>query len=339
VKISQTGEFGLIERIRLAAAKGAGKKPLPPTTLSIGDDAALLAPPPGMEVATTTDMLMEGVHFTRGAGSFADLGYKSLAASLSDLAAMGATPAQAFLSLALPAGTEVEEVDAFVDGFLEAAGGRVTLAGGDTISSPGGWVVSVTALGLVEAGRALRRDRAKVGEAVCVSGPLGDSAAGLDLLLGRWVAGDEKDREFLTCAHLRPPFEVALGRWLLNSALCRCAIDVSDGLLQDLGHVLSASGVGARVDLDRIPLSPALRRAAGGAGLDPLPWALGGGEDYRLLFTVRGRGLEETVAAAARAGHPLFPIGFITRETTLSLFANGREVPPPARLGHDHFPA
>jgi thiamine-monophosphate kinase len=337
VKICQAGEFGLIERIRLAAAKRAGKKPLPPTTLSIGDDAALLLSPPGMEVATTTDMLVEGVHFTMGAGTLADLGYKSLAASLSDLAAMGAAPAQAFLSLALPASAEVEQVDLFLSGFLEAAGGVVTLAGGDTVSSPGGWVVSVTALGLVEEGRALRRDRARVGEAVCVSGPLGDSAAGLDLLLGRFNTGDEKDREALTSAHLRPPCEVALGRWLLTSALCRCAIDISDGLLQDLGHILAASGVGARVDLDRIPLSPSLRRAAAQSKRDPLPWALGGGEDYRLLFTVRGRGLPETVAAAARAGHPLFPIGFITREAALSLFVNGHETPPPARLGHDHF--
>ncbi len=324
-RVREVGEFGLIGRV----AGRVGRASLP-TTLGIGDDAALLAPPAGFEVATTTDMLLEGVHFLRGKTPPADLGWKSLAASLSDLAAMGAVPVQAFLSLGLPADAVVEEVDSFLDGFLEAAAaGGAVLAGGDTVSSRSGWAVSVTAIGLVEEGRALRRDRARPGDTLFLSGPVGDSAAGLDLLLGK-LDLPVATAAALVRAHQRPPFEIALGRALV-AAGGRCAIDVSDGVLADLGHVLERSGVGARVDADRIPLSPALREAGEAAGTDPLRWALAGGEDYRLLFTLepgREGGMD-----------PLFPIGEITEEAGLVLLRGGREVPAPKRGGYDHFPS
>jgi thiamine-monophosphate kinase len=243
---------------------------------------------------------------------------------------MGAVPAQAFLSLGLPAEAEVEEVDAFLDGFLEAAAaGGAVLAGGDTVASRSGWAVSVTVLGLVEEGRALRRDRARPGDGIFLSGPVGDSAAGLDFMLGR-LDLPAALAAALVEAHNRPPFELALGRALVVAG-GRCAIDVSDGLLADLGHILERSGVGARVETDRIPLSPALRKAAQAAGTDPLGWALAGGEDYRLLFTLepgREKGLS-----------PLHPIGEITEKSGLVLLRGGREIPAPKRGGYDHFPS
>jgi len=333
VKGTVPGEFALIGRVRRLAAAG-GRNRL--SSLGIGDDGALLSPPPGREVVTTTDMLVEGIHFLRGKGTPADLGYKSLAASLSDLAAMGAEPVQAFLSMALPPDTSAAEVDAFLRGFLAAAGSRVVLAGGDTSSSRAGWALSVTALGVVEKGRALRRGGARPGEVIAVSGPLGDSAAGLELLMGRLDA-PRALKAPLVRAHLRPPFEVALGRWLVASRACRCAIDVSDGLLQDLGRVLSESGAGARLDLGSIPVSPALARLARGRGLDPLHWALAGGEDYRLLFTLPAGRAEHLAASSRRRGFNLVPIGTVTRRPGLVLTRDGKRVPLPSRLGYDHF--
>ncbi len=338
MRIGEAGEFSLIGRIRRAVRRaGAAHRA---SVLGIGDDAAILSPPPGREVVTTTDALLEGVHFVRGKGTPADLGYRALAASLSDMAAMGAEPAQAFLTLALPADAEISEVDGLVRGFLAAAGERVVLAGGDTVSSRAGWAISVTVLGLVEKGRALRRDRARPGEAICVSGPLGDSAAGLELLLGHLDAqGDApgRDRKALVRAHLHPPFEVPLGRHLVSTRACRCAIDVSDGLLLDLGHVMEESRLGARLEISRIPLSPALRRVARAAGRDPLSWALSGGEDYRLLFTLPAARAPALARAAARKGFSITPIGTITRSRRLELTREGKRVDPPEHLGYDHF--
>jgi thiamine-monophosphate kinase len=334
MRIGEAGEFSLIKRIRRAVRRSGSAHRA--SILGIGDDAAILFPPPGREVATTTDALMEGVHFVRGKGTPADLGYRTLAASLSDMAAMGAEPAQAFLTLALPSDTELSEVDGFLRGFLAAAGKKVVLAGGDTVSSRAGWAVSVTVLGLVEKGRALRRARARPGEVICVSGPLGDSAAGLDLLLGHLQA-PERERRALVRAHLHPPLEVALGRHLVSTRASSCAIDLSDGLLMDLGHVMEESGVGAHLELSRIPLSAALRRVARGAGRDPLSWALAGGEDYRLLFTLPAARAGELSNSAARKGFSITAIGTVIRAHRLDLTMAGKRVALPERLGYDHF--
>lgn len=254
-------EFALIERIR---RRVAARDDVP---LGIGDDAALLAVPPGHWLAVATDTLNDGVHFPADSHA-ADIGWKSLAVNLSDLAAMAAVPAWASLSLSLPRADD-DWLEAFLDGFLALADAHgVALVGGDTTRGP--LSVCVTVHGLVAAGQGLRRAGARVGDDVWVSGTLGDAAGAL----AQWRAGGAADPA-LRVRLDRPTPRVALGRAL--QTIAHAAIDVSDGLLADLGHVCTASGVGAELELDALPASPALVSnfaVAARAGLQA-----GGGDD------------------------------------------------------------
>lgn len=273
-------EFALIELIRQRCG------PRHDVLLGIGDDGALLAVPPGSLLAVSTDTLNEGVHFlARHAAR--DIGHKSAAVNLSDLAAMGAEPAWMTLSLSLP---EADEgwLRGFLDGFLglcELHG--ATLVGGDT--TRGALSICVTAMGHVPHGRALRRDAAKLGDDIWVTGSLGDAAAALRL-------GDEAD-DYLRGRLLRPAPRVEAG--LALRRLARAAIDISDGLLGDLGHVLSASKTGAVLQLDALPSSQALQAAFD----DPEQrWncQLCGGDDYELAFTAdpsRRHDIEQEIEA------------------------------------------
>jgi thiamine-monophosphate kinase len=320
------GEFDFIARLRRGAATpGRG------VALGIGDDAALLRPTPGRLLVSCVDTMVEGVHFPVGT-SPADLGWKSLAVNLSDLAAMGAVPRWALLSLTLPAASS-----AFARGFLRgwnrlARAHGVALVGGDTTRGP--LTVSVQLLGEVARGQALRRDAARDGDLVVVSGTLGDAAAGLALVQGRLGAPDAATARRLRARLDRPQPRVALGESL--GGLARAAIDVSDGLAQDLGHVLRASGVGATLEVDRLPLSPALRRTVS----DPqrrVSWALSGGDDYELCFTVPERKVATLAALSRRLRLPLTVVGRIERRRGLRLRdAAGRRVAL-SRPGFDHF--
>ncbi|TLX20923.1 thiamine-phosphate kinase [Thermomonas fusca] len=260
-------EFDLIARIRQrAAARGD-------VVLGIGDDCALLLPPPGMQLAVTMDALNAGVHFPPETAP-ADIGWKALAVNLSDLAAMGAQPAWGTLSLSLPQG-DPGFVDAFFDGFFAlAAQHGFALVGGDTTRGP--LSIAITAHGLVEPGRALRRDGARVGDDIWVSGTLGDAAGALR----QWQAGAAMSPA-LQARLDRPTPRVALGRALRGIA--SSCIDVSDGLLADLAHLCRASGVGAEVDVDALPASAALRNAFDPDTRRVLQAA--GGDDYELCFT------------------------------------------------------
>lgn len=238
-------EFDLIARIRQRVVLRDD------VVLGIGDDGALLAPPPGQLLAVTMDTLNAGVHFPPETAP-ADIGWKALAVNLSDLAAMGAEPAWCTLSLTLPR-ADTAFVDGFCDGFLAlAAQHGVALVGGDTTRGP--LSVSITAHGFVPAGAALRRDGARIGDEVWVSGSLGDAAGALR----QWQAGAPMApalRDRLD----RPTPRVALGQALRG--LASACIDISDGLLADLTHICRASGVGAEVDIDALPASDALRSA------------------------------------------------------------------------------
>jgi thiamine-monophosphate kinase len=272
------------------------------TALGVGDDAALIAPRAGWQLAVSTDMLVEGAHFHSGADP-AGLGHKCLAVNLSDMAAMGAIPRWAFLSLALPDADEVW-IRAFACGFLALAGEYdVDLAGGDTTRGPRN--VCVTIVGEVEAGKALRRDGARPGDDVWLSGVTGEAAVGLAVAEGRVaLAGPDAQR----CRERleRPQPRVALGRAL--SGVATAAIDVSDGLLADLGHVCERSRVGARVEWSRLPASSALsacdvamRRAA----------VLSGGDDYELCFCAPPSRRALVLEASRRSGTPVTRIGCI----------------------------
>ena len=332
MKVKDLGEFNLISRISEITGRERDR-----VILGIGDDASLLSPRQGYNLVTTTDMLIEGVHFMREGIKPRDLGYKSLAVNISDLAAMGAEPLQAFVSIGLPGDTDVSDVDSFYEGIMEAAGEFLQISGGDTVSSPAGWVISVTAIGEVREGRELRRDTARPGEILYLSGPVGDSAAGLSYILGKKASPEDGSSGSLIHAHNRPLPQVELGMILSERGFSRCAIDISDGLLQDLGHICRASGVGADIHLDRIPLTPGMRQASEAAGVETYLWPLTGGEDYSLLFTI-APSLEEDFREYLEGSElESTPIGEITEGREVTLYFEGEERPRPGKGGFDHF--
>ncbi len=332
MKVRELGEFNLIDRIASITGQERDR-----VVLGIGDDASVLSSRQGYNLVTTTDMLIQGVHFLWERIPPRDLGYKSLAVNISDLAAMGALPIQAFVSIGLPGDTDVSDVDSFYEGIMESAAGNLQISGGDTVSSPSGWAISVTALGEVREGRELRRDTASPGEIIYLSGPVGDSAAGLSLILEGGHSIDRESAEFLIRAHNRPVPQVKLGLTLSERALSCCAIDISDGLLQDLGHICRASGVGADIHMDRIPLSPQMVEVSKAAGTDLYLWPLTGGEDYSLLFTVMADRKDQIQGILDDTGLAAVPIGEITEGDEVSLYLNGKRRPLPGKGGFNHF--
>lgn len=315
-----TREFDLIARIRerVAAIRRDG------VVLGIGDDAALLQVPPGQWLVVATDTLNAGVHFPEDTAP-ADIGWKALAVNLSDLAAMGATPAWCTLSLSLP-NADAAWVDGFLDGFVAlAAEHGVALVGGDTTRGP--LSVCVTVHGVVPAHAALRRDGARLGDDVWVSGTLGDAAAAL----AQWRSGKRSDsrlRERLD----RPTPRIALGQTLQGHA--NAAIDVSDGLLADLGHVCAASGLGAEVNVDALPASDAFAAFEGDARRQ---FQATGGDDYELCFTAPASVRETIADIGVRTGIRVTRIGRIVEgEGVRAATADGASWTA-STIGYVHF--
>ena len=324
--LSRIGEFGLIEYF---AKVGRG----------LGDDCAILDLGGPERVCVSTDMLMEGVHFRLETTSAWQLGWKSLAVNLSDLAAMGALPTACLLAVAWPAEIKPVWIEAFRDG-LAACAKRFdcVLVGGDTVKSSGPMCLSLTVLGRLADGEAVERSGGRAGDLLFVAGSLGDSTAGLHLLTnGGGETLSEEERAALVNAHLQPEPQVALGRVLAREGLATAMIDLSDGLMQDLGHVAGASGLGAVVEASLLPVSRAARRLADACGLDVLDWALGGGEDYLLLFAVPPRevGRMEQVCAELEGQDPV-RIGALVDDPGLRLQKDGRMISA-SHEGYDHF--
>ena len=281
ISVSGEGELSLIDRIRRRAARSAVSR----LSLGIGDDCALLRLKPSEELAVTTDLSIAGRHFRLDWHPPEAVGHRTLARGLSDLAAMGAQPVAAFLSLGLPKELAVRGrrrsawVDGFLDGFLALANKYKTpLAGGDLAESPIA-VADVVLLGVVPRGKALLRSGAQAGDQVYVTGVLGGAAAGLDRLsrISRRSASRNLREDNLLAPHLWPQPRIAQGIWLRSRHAATAAIDLSDGLSTDLDHVCRESGLSAEIDAAFLPIHT-------GASLDQ---ALHGGEDYELLFTVR----------------------------------------------------
>jgi thiamine-monophosphate kinase len=336
----RVSERELIRRIRRSAAASSAS---PGVEVGIGDDTAVLAVPPGHKLLATTDLLIEDVHFRRSSAAPADIGWKALAVNLSDIAAMGGIPRWALVALAVPADTDVEAVDAFYAGMAEAAEPHgVTVVGGDTSASPGGWTVNVTLLG-IHPGEPRLRSHARAGDAVAVTGSLGVSAAGLYAL----EIGLDRARDAglaaarlgeITRAHLRPRARVAEGRWLGQAPGVHAMMDCSDGLATDLGHICRESGVGARVGLERVPVAPAAREAARALGADAREWAVSGGEDYELLLTCDPSEADHLSAGLVEAtGTPLTVIGRIEGAAGETVFVNAAGAPVAVRSGFEHF--
>jgi thiamine-monophosphate kinase len=313
------GEFDLIERY--FSRRPARSDVL----LGVGDDAALLAVPPGKALVAATDTLVEGRHFLAGAPP-ESIGHQALAVNLSDLAAMGAEPAWALLSLSLPDASE-PWLERFAAGLYSLASRfGVDIVGGDTVRGP--LVVTIEALGFVEASRALRRSGARPGDWLYVSGWPGEAAAGL-VTLQRGVAVAADDR--LVRRYLFAEPRLALGRALRGKATA--AMDVSDGLLGDLAKLCRASGAGARLDLERLPVSRELARRH--APRECEQFVLDGGDDYELLFTLPATGAPRLEAQLARE-FELHRIGEIEAGAGVRCLRDGR----PAGVadgGYDHF--
>lgn len=304
MKKGQAGELALIERIRRdSAARAMG-----PVRLGIGDDCAVLRPPNGHEILVTTDFCLEGRHFRRNWHTPESVGHRCLARGLSDLAAMGAKPMAAFLSLALPAGIEAGWVDRFFAGLRSLADeAQVPLAGGDTASSPSEHVLAdIVLIGSAPAGKALQRSTAGPGDLLYVTGELGGAAAELLALQER---PGRARRPGATGEHpqMFPEPRLKVGAALLRRRMATACIDVSDGLSTDLKHICEASGVGAEIELERLPIH---KLAKGEVNL-----ALHGGEDYELLFAVR----PTTKVPRKIGGVPITKIGKFIRQAKGSL--------------------
>lgn len=307
--------------------------PLSDTARGLGltDDAALYAPAPGRTAVLSTDTLVAGVHFLPDDPP-GDIARKALRVNLSDIAAMGAVPQGYLLNLALRETATDAWLDAFVAGLAaDQAIYRITLFGGDTVRTPGPLTVSVTAIGEVRIGRALKRGSAQIGDGIYVTGTIGDAAAGLRLLTD---PADVPNADALIARYRLPQPRVTVGPRLVG--LATAAIDVSDGLVADLAHICETSAVAATVQAADVPLSRALRAAMAGDILS-LPDALTGGDDYELLFCAPPTAHDALIALGAELDVPVTPIGEITSGHDVTVIdENGTPVVLP-RAGHTHF--
>ncbi len=334
MKVSELGEFGLINLLAdmILQVQDTGAVPYKKLLIGIGDDAAAWKGEPATQLVTT-DSLFQDVHFRLETTPWYELGWKSLAVNLSDIAAMGAVPEYAVISLAVPPDTEVEGVKALYQGMLDLAQKfGVAIIGGDTCRAP---LVSITVTVLGKAkdkdGRVLTRSAARPGDQIAVTGALGGAAAGMEML-DKKLKLDAESKNQLRKAFLMPEPRVAEGQKLGGLGV-KAAIDISDGLMADLKHICDASRVAARVEADTIPVASAVRAHFAERALE---LALGGGEDYELLFTASGEVIDNV---KAEFSCPVTVIGEILAGEPGGIVlvdANGGPVPL-EKAGWEHF--
>ena len=323
MKVSELGEFGLIERLaKMAAAKD--KRLL----VGIGDDAAAWQGDSSIQLATV-DSFIQDVHFPAGAASWPEIGWKALAVNLSDIAAMGGLPGYALVSLAMPPDTEVEDIIELYTGMLELAGQHnVIIIGGDVSSAPL-VIINITVLGSSPAKQLLTRHSAKAGQLIAVTGSLGAATAGLEML-NKKLEFEEKAAARFRQAFFKPTPRISQGQLLLEQGV-KTAIDISDGLLADLGHITEASQVGARIEAEHIPVDSQVKTAFGDKALE---LALSGGEDYELLFTAAAGAIDKIKKAAAV---PVTVIGEITAGKGVTVVDRRGKPINFGRAGWEHF--
>ncbi|MDZ7370758.1 MAG: thiamine-phosphate kinase [candidate division KSB1 bacterium] len=332
MKLKELGEFGLINRI---APQFTSQ--LPQGTLGIGDDCAVIHQS-DRALLITTDLLVENIHFLRRKISAFDLGYKSLAVNLSDIAAMGGVPNAAFLSVAWPKEIDVDWLDEFFSGFAALAQeSGTTLLGGDTTGTPGPIIINVAVIGHADPAHLKLRSAAQVGDVICVTGCLGDSAGGLQLLLWDLDAAADEDGLELLRAHHRPRPHLKEGQWLAQQPEVHAMMDVSDGIDSDVRRIMEASKVGARIFLHDLPISESLRRTAAANRWNALELAAAGGEDYCLLCTADPEAFPKIAELfAAEFDCPLTCIGTIMDTGKLEYELNGATIDL-QKHGWDHF--
>jgi len=333
VDIKELGESGLINRI--AAAYGAGD---PSIACGIGDDAAALRLTEHHLLLTTCDLLLEHVHFDLGLTDALSLGKKSLAVNLSDIAAMGGIPRFFLVSLGLPPHLPLRFVDDLYLGMMTLAGHYNTrLAGGDTNASPLQLVIDITVMGEIPPDQAIRRCGARGGDSIWVTGTLGDSSLGLNLLRRERENALRSPFKTLAARHLTPAPRVREGRMLAENHIASSMIDVSDGLLADLSRLLAASNKGATISLDRLPLSEDFLHCPLAGSERRIDYALSGGEDYELLFTASINREDELLKLAKGFSVPFTKIGEITDAGGLVVLDSKHQPYDIWKLGFDHF--
>jgi len=301
--------------------------------IGIGDDAAALKVASSKVLLATTDMLLEEVHFDLSFTDLYSLGWKSAAVNLSDIAAMGGVPCYCLTGLGIPDQVTAEQIMEFYRGFIALLKmHRATLVGGGTCHSRNGMVISVTVLGEVEKKNLLSRAGARPGDRVFVTGTLGGSAAGLEILQ-KGIRSKGAEAKRLITVHLRPVPRTAEGRAIARSGCASAMIDISDGLSSDIAHICEQSGVGAVIYGDRIPISPSLMRLSSRLTMPVLHYALSGGEDYELLLTVPPGKLNKLQSLHL----PVTEIGKITRSKALMLVDHTGRKNTLQPTGYEHF--
>ncbi len=333
MKIEEIGEFGLIGKM---AAK------LPPRSNNvikgIGDDTAVLRHEQGHSLLMTTDMLVEDVHFSLKYGTYHSAGWKALAVSVSDIAAMGGTPTCAVVALAVPPGGLVGEIEELYAGIGDCSREYgVDIVGGDTVKSTGGLYVNVTLLGTVEPDKVIYRSGAAPGDVIMVTGNLGHSAAGLYALSNSIDSTAGQLAGQVSHSHLYPAARLKEGQALGRSSLATSMNDISDGLASEIVEICEASDTGCELYSDKVPFSETTARVADKAGVDPVEWALYGGEDFELVFTVRPQNVEQVKAVLSQTGCCPAVVGTILPKVKgCSLIKNGSSFALKPR-GYNHF--
>jgi thiamine-monophosphate kinase len=323
VKVSELGEFGLIDL--LAKMVGGGDERL---LIGIGDDAAAWQGDESIQLASV-DSFIQGVHFTPETTPWSDVGGKALAVNISDIAAMGGIPRYALVSLALPDDSEVEDVAALYNGMLKVSKQYgVSIVGGDISKAPL-VAVTITILGSSPTKRILTRSSAKAGEIVAVTGSLGAAAAGMELLKGKRKLDPEAETR-LKDAFLHPTPHIAEGLLLVEQGV-KTAIDISDGLVADLNQICKASQVGARIEVERVPIEPTVKTAFAEGAME---LALSGGEDYELIFTASSEIIERVKKAASV---PVTAIGEIVAGKGVTLTDKQGKPFALKKAGWEHF--
>ena len=333
MKVSELGEFGLIDLLAKTIAGSPGKEAGQQLILGIGDDAAVWYGDSSTQLATV-DSLIQDVHFSLGITPWHELGWKALAANLSDIAAMGGVPRYALVSLALPDHTEVEDITALYQGMIELTRQfNVAIVGGDTSSAPL-VIITITVLGTISQGKPiLTRSGVKPGEKVAVTGYLGTAAAGWEMLTKQLKFNSEAT-DCLKEAFLRPYPRIAEGQLLVEQGV-KAAIDISDGLISDLNHICKASQVSARIEVERLPTLPIVKANFGDRYQE---LALSGGEDYELLFTGSADVINKVKTTSSC---PITVIGEITADkpSQVTVVDEKRKPVKLSKAGWEHFTA
>ncbi len=330
--LSEIGEFGLIQRIRQIIGTET-----PPLIKGIGDDAAVIASQRGAAILVTTDAMVEGRHFLRRWMPSRQIGFRAAAAALSDIAAMGGAADAILCTLSLPPTGTVEEAEGLVGG-IQAVAGRfgVSLAGGDIVAADGPLLIDIVVVGHAQRDNLWLRENARVGDRVLVTGALGNPAAAI-ALLGSRHSGRRADFPQLMQSLTAPVPRLELAAALAPLGKVHAAIDISDGLLQDAGHIATASGVALQLQASELPVAGQLLDCADLIGADPLSWAAAGGEDFELLLTASAADVTDLQAAARELAVSLSDIGAVTAGSDAHLLADDGQEIPLVTAGWDHF--